>query len=666
MSIAKLDLGRRLFLAYALFLLPVAYLLYSLVAQQNIAIDFALKERQGNAYLTALREAQTALHARLRTGDAAGATGIVPALRAAEAAHGQGMDSAALSAELAGKVAALGGRPSAEAGEAALAALRALVVRVGDKSNLILDPDLDSYYAMDIVLIKGPDLLDRIGGMATLAAALAADGALDAEERTEYLIQKGGLSALVEGIAASVDSGYRANADGSLRANLDAGYRSADQAVRRLMETLDRGLLAGSGRVALEPGAVAGAEAEAMLASASFLATTSRELDRLLDIRTGGFRMGQVKVLAVTAVLFVLALGVIVLMVSRGVSLPIRRMTSAMEALSRGDLGVEIPGAGRGDEVGVMARAVEVFRTGLVEARRLGEEQAASHAREASRAKVLAQLTQEFDSAVSRVMSTVDTAAHQVQDVSSALSSAATRAVQQSSTVAASAQQASANVETVAAATEELSASIREIQFQISDAGRVSREGVEAVDGADRTISGLAEAAGRIGDVVSLINDIAARTNLLALNATIEAARAGEAGKGFAVVANEVKHLANQTAKATEEITAQITAMQETTHQAVAAVKSVGGAMLKVDQVMGVIAGAAEQQTAATLEIARNAQEAAIGNAEVTREIAGVSDDAAASGETTGALVRSADGLIGATQDLRGTVQTFLSQVGAA
>jgi methyl-accepting chemotaxis protein len=669
MDAPKLNIGRRLFLAYTLFFLPVAYLLYSLVVQQNIAIDFAVKERRGNDYLTALREVQVDLHGGLRAGGGTGRAAFEAAARRVEAAErdsGEGMDSAELAAGLAGRLRALarsGGAPDEAA--AALSVLRDLVARVGDRSNLILDPDLDSYYAMDVVLIKAPDLLDRVAAMATLAAAVAADGRLQPEERTDLLIQRGGLSALVEAIGASVEAGYRGNADGSLRAGLDGAHRAARSALDRFLGELDRGL-AGAGGITLTAEAAFRVEADALRASAALAGAAGRELDRLLDARTQRFRTEQATVLATTALLFALALGIVVLMVSRGVSRPIRRMTAAMDALSHGDLDAAVPDAGRRDEIGVMAQALEVFKAGLVEARRLQGEREAAHAREQNRVRALEAATREFEAAVGRLMSTLDGSARQVHAVTGSLNDATARSVRRSSAVAASARQASDSVQTVAAATEELSASIREIRSRIDDAGRVGREGVEAVGGADRTIGGLAEEAGRIGDVVRLISDIASQTNLLALNATIEAARAGEAGRGFAVVANEVKHLADQTARATEEITGQIAAMQETTRQAVDSVKLVGVTMARIDQAMAAIAGAAEQQSTATQEIARNAQDAASGNAEVTREIAEVSEDAAASGETTGTLVRSADGLMGAAADLKGAVQGFLSRVNAA
>jgi methyl-accepting chemotaxis protein len=323
-------------------------------------------------------------------------------------------------------------------------------------------------------------------------------------------------------------------------------------------------------------------------------------------------RAEALRFVLVTGIGLLLLAALLGLLVARSVARPVRALTARMEAMAGGDLAAEAPGAARGDEIGAMARAVEVFRQGLVEAERLRVEAAAAAAREEEnrRAATLA-LAGEVEASLAGIAGGLAGAAARLTEAGDRLSAVAARSGEAARQTAGGVDGAAANVRTVASATEELAASTTEISRQVAEAAAVTNEASEQSRAMDGTVQELAEAAQKIGDVVRLISDIAGQTNLLALNATIEAARAGEAGKGFAVVASEVKNLAAQTARATEEIAAQIAAMQSATGASVQAVRAIAQTIQRLDGVATTIASAVEEQGAATREIARAVQEAA-------------------------------------------------------
>jgi methyl-accepting chemotaxis protein len=284
----------------------------------------------------------------------------------------------------------------------------------------------------------------------------------------------------------------------------------------------------------------------------------------------------------------------------------------------------------------------------------------------AERRQVLQGIADTFETTVMGVVTQVYAASSQLQDTAQSLSAAAQQSSAQAASVASASEHATGNVETVAAAAEELSSSIGEISRQVDEAARISVAAAEETARTNQRVRSLATTTDRIGEVVKLITDIASQTNLLALNATIEAARAGDAGKGFAVVANEVKTLANQTAKATEEIGSQIAAVQEQTRDAVTAIQSIGGVIEQVRDISSSIAAAVEEQGAATQEIARNVQQASHGTHEVSDNIAGVTEAATNTGSAAGQVLAAAQALSRDSDRLRGEVANFLSSIRAA
>jgi len=354
------------------------------------------------------------------------------------------------------------------------------------------------------------------------------------------------------------------------------------------------------------------------------------------------------------------------LFIVSNVSKPIRAMTDAMSRLAKHDLATVIDGIGRKDEVGQMASAVQVFKDSMIEGARLKAEQEAAQKKQQERTAKLDQLTQAFETSVGSVVQTVASQATQMEGSAQSMSATAEETTKQAAAVAAASEQSSANVQTVASATEELSSSISEIGRQVSHSSQIAASAVTEANRANDMVQGLVSASSKIGEVVALINEIADQTNLLALNATIEAARAGEAGKGFAVVAAEVKNLATQTSKATEDISAQISSVQAATQDAVKAIGTIGKTIGEIDQIATAIAAAVEEQGAATQEIARNVEEAAKGTQEVSSNIGGVTQAANDTGSVAGQVLGAARALTGQSGHLKDLVQTFLADVKAA
>jgi len=352
--------------------------------------------------------------------------------------------------------------------------------------------------------------------------------------------------------------------------------------------------------------------------------------------------------------------------IGSGIATPIQAMTAAMRQLANKDYTVVIPAQDHKDEVGDMAKTVQVFKDSMEEADRLAAEQAEDFKKREARATRINELNREFDSRVHGVLTAVTAATTQLQSSAESMASIAEETNAQATTVAAASEQASANVQTVAAAAEELSASISEIGRQVQRASDISQQATSEADHTNAVVSGLADAAQKIGEVVDLITDIADQTNLLALNATIEAARAGDAGKGFAVVANEVKSLAGQTAKATEDIGRQIGAVQAETKTAVSAIGGISEIINRINEVASAIAAGMEEQDAATQEIARNVQQASQGTSEVSQTIVGVTEAAREAGSAAENVLKATDSLNEQSSSLKGMVERFLADVRAA
>jgi methyl-accepting chemotaxis protein len=346
---------------------------------------------------------------------------------------------------------------------------------------------------------------------------------------------------------------------------------------------------------------------------------------------------------------------------------PIRRIAEVLLELGGGNKQVNVPYVGRGDEIGDAANAANVFKENLLRIEKMEAEQKEAEVHAAAQRKAdMHKLADNFQAAVGDIIETVSSASTELEAAANTLTKTAESTQALSGTVAAASEEASTNVQSVASATEEMTSSVNEISRQVQESAKIAGEAVRQAERTDARITELSQAAGRIGDVVKMITAIAEQTNLLALNATIEAARAGEAGRGFAVVASEVKALAAQTAKATEEISTQIASMQTATEDSVGAIKEIGVTIGRISEISSAIAAAVEEQGAATSEISRNVGEAAKGTAMVASNITDVNRGAGETGSASSQVLSSAQSLSSESNHLKLEVDKFLSTVRAA
>jgi methyl-accepting chemotaxis protein len=372
-------------------------------------------------------------------------------------------------------------------------------------------------------------------------------------------------------------------------------------------------------------------------------------------------------------IMLVVILGIAVILgivagmyVIRDVSRGITSIMVPMQALGVGDLNAVVPHQGEKTEIGKMADTLQVFKTALIAKKAADDAAAADAGAKIERGRRVDSITHDFESMIGQIVETVSSASTQLESSAGMLSSTAERSEQLTSTVASASEAASANVQSVASATEEMASSVNEISRQVQESSRIANDAVEQARKTNDRVSDLAKAAARIGDVVELINTIAGQTNLLALNATIEAARAGESGRGFAVVASEVKALAEQTAKATGEISQQITGIQNATQQSVGAIKEIGDTIGRMSEIASTIAAAVEEQGAATQEISRSVQQAAQGTQQVSANITDVQRGASETGSASSQVLSAAKSLSGESNRLKSEVGKFLRSVRAA
>jgi methyl-accepting chemotaxis protein len=634
----NLTIAAKLAVAYGLFLAPIAYLGYQMVSDKATNIEFAQKEILGVLYIAEVRGVQDAV---VRGANVAG---LGDRIKANETTRGGDLKTATAMESL---LKALSGTDLAVAAQAAAD----LIGKAADGSNLTLDPDLDSFYTQDAMTVKVPT---AVAGVAALAASVAATAGQDISVASQVTIgvQVGALQPILDGLASDIESAVQGNVDKTVDRAVTASIRNVTEITKVVLAAL-----ADHAKVADAPAIVL-----PLLDAITQAGTAdSGEVEHLLNARIAGLRSAEMISGGVASGLFLAAVLYVLIVVQRGAINPLRDLTATMRKLAARDLTVEIGGLTRGDEVGGMARAVQVFKENMVQTDALNDASVKEHAARDRRQTAMDQHTQDFGASISGVMASLSQSADQMHAAADAMSEAATHTRKSTSDAVEGANASARDLNSVAVAAEQMAASIHEISRQVAHVTTAVNMAVDRASETDAKVVSLAKAADRIGDVVRLISDIAGQTNLLALNATIEAARAGEAGKGFAVVAGEVKALATQTARATGQIGIQIVAIRTATDEAVGAVREVGLAIGQVEAVATAIAAAVEQQAAATQEISSSVQSVTMAtttSAQAMEQVLMVAEQA----DTASRSVLIAADEVGKTATtLRAEVSDFLS-----
>lgn len=549
-----------------------------------------------------------------------------------------------------------------------IADLRGMIAHAGDTSNLILDPDLDSYYLMDVTLLALPQTMDRLSVIgATLGEQLGSGISLDTAQMKEAAVFARMLSeADIGRVMADMDVTFKEDANfygisETLKPTIEpllATYKETNEKLASEVSSISDGAAIGQGDLLDEWQA-------ATLAAYEFWNGGFQELDRLLEIRIASYRAQQMKVLLISAIGIAISL-LVFFVVSRSLTRPLANLTTAMSELANRKLDTVVPYTDVKSEVGSMARALEVFKQNALNVQRLElEQEEMKKQAELERKQALVQLADRFDSYVQDSLQNLLMSASDMKEAASNLTATSQQTADASQFVASIATQTDANVQTVASATEELSASSQEIAVQVVAVAQKAEMAAEEARKASETVAYLNSLTGSIGEVVEAIKDIADQTNLLALNATIEAARAGEAGKGFAVVADEVKKLAIETANKTEQINDRVQGIERAIKNSVEAVEHIITNVRLIDSAASSVSAAVEEQNAATGEIGRNVTEVSSGTQQVSETIQKVSSNAILTGEQSQMVLDAANDVAKLTDSLRGQISSFLAGIRA-
>ena len=636
----NLTIAAKLGIAYALFLAPIGYLGYQTVADKEAGIGFAQKEIVGVRYISEIRGVQDAI---LR---GASTVTLIDRVTANEASAGVDLNT---------KEAADALRKALASGNVLEASQVAadLIGKAADGSNLTLDPELDSFYTQDALTVKLPA---ATAGVASLAAAIASGAGRDGSvaDQVAVGVQLGTVQPMLDGLITDIGNAIKGNPDKTVAAALSKSMtKISDTAVTVMASLADR-------TQAAEAEKIAQPLLDAMGAAGT---AASAELMHLLEARIAGFRQSEITNAVIAFTMFLSAVVYVLVIVQHGVVRPLRTLTITMGRLAQNDLTVAVDGSARVDEVGDIARAVEVFKQNAIAAQAMEAAQASDRVAKERRQAAMDRHTDDFGTSIIGVMGGLTSSAEGMRNAARVMAATAEDVRNKANTTAEGAALSSQQLASVAAAIEEMTSSVSEIARQATVTSQMTRSAVRQAEASQTTMQDLSQATARIGDVVKLISDIAGQTNLLALNATIEAARAGEAGKGFAVVAAEVKALATQTANATSEIGGQIEAVRTATRESVSVMADVAKIIGRLDEVAVVIAAAVEEQSATTREIAASVQQVSAAGQQATKamqHMVSVSDDTGTAGHQ---VLLAADGIREEAARLQAEVDHFLVAV---
>ena len=639
----------RLRIAYVLFLLPLAFLFFTIYASMSRQVDVTRLESAGIQYNRAL----FAVYDGLVRENGVELNTLAEQVDDAQRRFGGQMGTVGDATRLASALR----EQKPRAGYAPL--IMTMITKVTDGSGLTLDTGLDSFYVMDATTGKIPGLIDAIVELTNLNVTFSGRATLAPKDQASFLVAEGRARAFLDGMTTSFDTAFTANTSGLTAAALKSGVANAFVQAETALAALHQATLDDRTRAA--DAVSIGRPAIAALAQSRD--AWSVELNRLLNERITDLRAGFLTSLIIAVVLFAVSIAFVAIAVEIGAVRPLVKLTGAMRGLAEGDLATVIVGEGRLDELGHMAKALVVFREN---ARRNQEYSgAAEKVRQTKdrRQAAMDRHLQDFGASAAGVMDGLIREAEIMRARATETSGVVIKTRGLASETAEGATVSAQNLAAVAAAAEQMSASVNEIGEQVSRVTDAVRASVDRAAETDAKVGGLAIAAEHVGEVVRLITGIAARTNLLALNATIEAARAGEAGKGFAVVAGEVKALAAQTAKATEEIGGQIVAIRAATRDAVTAVRDVSAAIGQVSEVASAIAAAVEEQTAVTRNIASSVNTVALATQQATNAMQDVSAMSDAAEEASQAMLIASDHVAHTAGMLHQELKQFLVAV---
>ncbi|WP_319496571.1 HAMP domain-containing methyl-accepting chemotaxis protein [uncultured Cohaesibacter sp.] len=648
-----MKISSKLAFIVALLMIPTIMLAYMFVNQSNKEIAFASKEFDGDQYLKSIWPVLEGLTHTIADNKPL----ATPALKEATLAYGTRMSSEQQASDLATEL-ERGFDPTS-----LLASTIDLITRVGNESNLILDPDLDSYYAMDVIVVKLPSLLKLSTELYLSNKALESD--YSEQNRRQLAAKLGALQDIVDGTFASLATIYEHQGTTDRRAALSAAASGLKNAAAQYLALANKSLDYSDGVPKESVPLVSKARADFTAASDALWQKTVVELDDMLQIRIDGFE-SRLWRLASIAAFFALSALALAIYLGRSISRAIHRSVGEMKELASGRLDITVTGEDRKDEIGEVARALVVFKSNAVQKAEYEQNQKQHEARERDiKAREAAEIAERFRKVIGGISETLIQRAQAMEDAAVVVTGSSEETCVQATAVTRASEETNISVRSVANASESLSQSIGAISHQIDLSAQKAREAVSAADSTITRIKALTEAAKRIGAIVVLIQEIADQTNLLALNATIEAARAGESGKGFAVVASEVKNLATQTAKATTEISTQIADIQSATEQSAEAIDAIAQTNRALDEIVTQISAGIAEQADATRVIADGVNSAADGVFSVTNNIEGVSKAAEQSTQVASDVRRSASDLLAEARHLTVEVDGFVKSLTA-
>jgi methyl-accepting chemotaxis protein len=669
MSFREISIRAKLGIIVALFMAPVLLQITLFWQQSRKDIDFSSKEIAGVDYLSAV---WPVMHGLVIAANGSRPPAVsMDTLRESMTRHDGLMGSQEQSNALLGALSKAGWPGNVRSGSdeavAAIAAARAHLARIGDTSNLILDPDLDSFYVMDTAVVKLPEVVDKASALLVMAETHKKQTSLSDDDKAQFMILAGQFEAASLGTVGSLETAFKSNPDGSVKVALERQKISFHEAATTFLAQVNKAAVAlrADNRAQVDLTLLRTAQDALQIQSGSLWKMSAADLDRLLKIRVSGFENKMIWALGLTGFAALFAL-IFAFSLARSIVASIRQLVGALNFLSTGALDAKVPYAGQKNEIGQIARAVEGFRDSTI--LRLTEASSSEKQEEikAMQRNSMRQVSERIEASVVAIAERLDQSARHMQQATGAVTVNAGATSDQVEHAVSDLQIAGDQVGMVYKAMSELSQSISEIAERAAQAADVSESASSRTDLAIRKADDLAKCTNEIGQIATLINTIAGQTNLLALNATIEAARAGEAGRGFAVVASEVKNLAGQTAKATEEIDRQIAAIRGATQDVIQVVTEITQTIRSIRDISTSIAGAVEEQNAVSSQINANVDQAASSTSQVIAGIATLPDKASETGRIAGELDDMARTLAADATDLRRTVKSFLDEMAAA